>query len=615
MTVLSPADGGAFDHHRGRKPLLRQTSSLRGFFFVGTTLAGFCAINAFMHYLATGEWFAFSAAAYQKALGVPLSQMLVRPLSIFTHPWMVVVTGILLAAVIFTPAMLAVLYRVWVSMAFALVVALVGHAPLLAAFQVVGCALASQTRIRSDMPFLSFLAGLAPPAVYLYFFSGSVEGVSAPLGKLVFYFPFILALVSALAAGAVVLLLTRLTKFRPGVVWPIMLVFLVAPVWLFYQKVGPSELEYALLTGDIAAGEGIFPPQTVGDFLESLPARPASEARGDKGKGDARPVAPAVDADEADVLPLARRELTRRQEGLVYRCNRFLERWPWSSRVPAVMWLRSAAMDLRLDTQALGMGLVKYISPGPCAESVGGWTELAEGAPLTPQAMVANERLGICALRDGRMDQAMEFLTSAGRLRGYLARPKSAKRESVWDKVFVPTEMLPGEEYYRAVLDETNRILWIIDRNKVLTGPKENVAAFAEYMRHWPFLGERSVDLECLAERFADTMICDNFLFEAAMAQPHEMERAIRLAKIAERVYENGQLKNEAAVEANYHLGKLALRLGGEPAWSANKLKTAREYFEVVMAVPGNPYIEAAKGDLAWLATSRQAATRPAKKH
>ena len=148
-----------FDHHRGAEPLLWRTGTFRGHFFVAANLIGFVAANAFLHYLATGRWLDFSADSYRRAIITPLSEMFLHPLSVFEHPWMIVVTGLLLAAVAFVPIVVAVLYRLWVVWLFVAAIAVVGHAPLLAACLGVGCVMAAITRLRSDLPFMALLVG------------------------------------------------------------------------------------------------------------------------------------------------------------------------------------------------------------------------------------------------------------------------------------------------------------------------------------------------------------------------------------------------------------------------------------------------------------------------
>ena len=140
-----------YDHHRGQAPLLRPGFKLRTIIFILFDLAGFAVVNAYWYYLGSGQWHNFGLGTYYRNLQTPLGATFLEPLSIFSHPWMICVTGLLLAVIIFTPIMIAVLYRLTVAAAFVLVVLIVGHAPVLAMALLAGCFLAARTNLRSDM--------------------------------------------------------------------------------------------------------------------------------------------------------------------------------------------------------------------------------------------------------------------------------------------------------------------------------------------------------------------------------------------------------------------------------------------------------------------------------
>jgi len=298
---------------RDAAPLLRGTSALRGVMFVAANMIAFLALNAFLHYLTTGNWVDFSMGSYRRALVRPLSETFIHPLSVFAHPWMAVVTGMLVTAIVFVPIAVAVLYRMAIATLFVLAVALIGHAPVLAAFLGIGCLLAGRTRVRRSFPFLAVLLGLAPVGAYMALFSHGPEMLLSPLQWFVLYMLLILTLVTSMLAGALVLVLARVGRFRPGVIWPVLLVLLVAPVWLFHREVGPAELDYALIVHPLARSDAIF-----------------------------RSHAAAARSPEA-ALAAVEKDLLRRQRRMVERCDRFLRDYPSSERGPAVMLLRATA--------------------------------------------------------------------------------------------------------------------------------------------------------------------------------------------------------------------------------------------------------------------------------
>jgi len=581
----------AYDHHRGKAPLLRQTSTFRGFFFVGANLAGFAVANAFLYYLTSGRWIDLSRSSFRRALTIPLTDILLHPLSIFTHPWMIAVTGLLLAAVVFVPVMVSVLYRLWVSVLFLLAVLVFGHSPALAACLAAGSFAAGRTRLRSDLPFLALLTGVLTSVVlyvvlYLLFFAREEPAPLPPFQRPVYYVPFILALLAVMVAGAVVLALAQATRYRPGVIWPVLLVFLAAPVGLFYGKVGPGELEYALIVRDIEPGPAIFRPTALP--VGGIPATTGS--------------APA--RVDAEALAAAQRRLDGMRQQLRRTCRQFLIRYPDHPRAPAVLWLLAAVGDVQVDASALGKGIIRYTYRGPSRNSQGAWSDLVDRYGASPQATVARHFLGILALRDGRVHKAYEHLLVAqSLLTSRLRSGRTPGPESVWDRVFTPPDPPPGREYERSVLTETVRILWLMRVNRVLGGTAETINAFKDYMELWPFEQVDPARLRQLAKIHRQSPLEDNFRFRAAMAEARDLDRAVKLAALTEEV-------NDAAIAANYHLGVLAMRLSTRPEWAIMKLKKPRQYFHTVIAAPENPYRSLAEEHLAWLRRSKAAENR-----
>ncbi len=590
MAVTSQADAHRFDHHRGSAPLLRQTSIFHSAFFVAANLAGFIAANAFVHYLATGRWFDFSLACYRKSLVTPLNEMMVRPLSIFAYPWMIAVSGLLVAAVAFVPVMVALLYRLRTSMLFVLAVLVLAHAPLMAACLAAGCILAAKTRLRSDLPFLALMLGLFPVAAYLALFSLGTGHLLKPLQRAAILLPFVFAMAAALTAGAAVLKLARLAKYRPGVIWPVLLVIVGAPIWLFYQKVGPSELDYALIAARVRPGGEYFVPESVGDYRRRLPARrPAAASRRSTPEQDGGEATPGE---------------------LLLSAADFLKRHGGDPRGAAVMWLRAAAMEAQIRRRAAEAGTVAPASApasaptsAPAADPTlaelhramaRAWEDLADEYADSPPAMVARARQGVEALRDGRVQRALVHLRRARRQLTAHLEAAGAEAGGQGGRVFSPPAPMPGDEYYRAVSADVDKLIWLMSANKVVKGSRRNRNAFREYMRSWPFTDASLADLRALATGYEGTELADNFHFLAAMAEEKDIDRAVALRPLAEEV-------KDAAIAANYQLGRLAMKLGHTPAWRVMKLKTAREYFKIVEGAVKNPYQPMAAEHLKWL--------------
>ena len=597
------------------QPAPQPSLTFRAVFFVIVDLAGFTAINVFLYYLSTGRWFDFSPGSYRASLASPLSDVLLHPLSIFDQPWMILVAGLLITAVVFVPIMVAVLYRLSVSALFVLAVAVVGHAPLLAVFLAGGCVVAGRTGLRRDLPMMALLAGLVPVMVYLYFFSGTDEQAILPLQRLSICLILVLSLIAAVLAGVVVSLLARLMQFKPGIIWPVILILLAAPAWVFFEKVGADELDYALIAARVGPGEALFAPPDFGELsraeagemsypvrITTLPASTRSASRPASQPTSLHAVAMTKPA--LAMLVRARVELGRQRTTLSAECKKFVKRHPDSARSAAVMWITATVKDIRIDKQALVAGSVRYVYAGPSTESKGAWADLAERHPRRPQAFVAHQRLGIQALREGRIRKAREHLRIAQTLLATYMGQQELDSPVGLVGVFGYSESLPGREYYGKVLDETDNVIWLMETNKVLDGGIKNAEAFRDYMRLWPFADAQSKELQDLAKGYQETNLADNFRLRAALAQENELDRARQLSRLAGEI-------DDAAIAANYELGRLALRLEKTPQWSKMNLKSAEHYFKVSESALDNPYRTSAEQYLTWLAGRKPTSTMP----
>ena len=582
-----------FDHHRGREPLLPPTSPLRTGLFVALSLTGFIAVNALWHYLGSGRWIDLSPVAFRRDLASPLGQTFVQPLSVFSYPWMILVNGLLLGVIIFTPVTLAVLYRLRVAAGFVAVVVLVGHAPVLAAALAGGCLLAGKTHLRSDKPFLAALLGLVPIAVYLCFFGflGTDSPVSTGLQRVALHAPLVVAFVSAILAVAIVLLLARLTRYRPGIVWPVLTVMLAIPLAIFHRQVGTAELEYSLIVSQLPGGTGLLEPIALETWRRDHQAQSMIGAK---------------------LHTCLLEDLGHHRQGLVSRCEQFAARHHSSPRLPEILWLEAQAASLVLDEQALELssserGLVRYSTAHSQEVSAPLWRVLVDKYDSSPQAALAHWRLVELALRNQDVASALNHLQQAQRrLSQQVLEARSQQRPLM--EVFVAPATIPNERYYDEALLATQRLLWLIQRNDVVydVGAAEALAAL---MRLNPCRIDYYQRLCHLAGLYESTPLEDNLKLAVAMATPNLYERAEMLIPLADN------READSSIEANYELGRLALQTVEAPALSlVPRLAKPHDYFSRVVDAAPNPFADLAAQHLVWLSTTQTGLARAADK-
>jgi len=591
----------AADHANGqteRPPcLLWSSRRWRMGFYAIVQLAAFAGLCAFWRYLATGWWLDFRPVAYYGDLTTPLGEIFRHPLDVLSHPWMILVTGLMLGLLALVPVLAAVLYRPLLSTVLVLLVALVGHSPVLALAVGIGCVLAGRSRLRNDMPFLASVLGLLPTAAY--FTLSALAGVDAaavlPMQRWALYAPFLIAFVSAVLAGAIVLGAARLGGFRAGPVWPLVVALLAAPAAVFYCRVGADELAYALIVSRLQVGGSIFEDEALGPWI-----------RRNHGEG-LNPQTAGLRVQE---------DLRTRRDALIGRCRKFLEAFPDSRRRPAALWVMAQARSLQLDEVAFAGGLIKYATSFPLAESAEAWEGLLVGHPASPQAALADWRLGELSLRaiaqpncadpNRLVRKADEHLHRAREALGRIVAAAAERIEMPEAaSLFSPQADVPGLDAYRGATEAVERLIWMIEGNKVLNDPgsAEALGAYLDVNPKRPdYYGRLAALLSDETRKRESTPMGDNLKLAVALHTPDLYERADQLIQLAK------EERTDAAIVANFELGKFALRTAEDPARVLIKdLKTPEEYFRLVIGAPPNPYEQKAAELLASLAARPKA--------
>jgi len=538
--------------------------------------AGGCA---FLEYLTRGRWFDFSAAAYRADLATPLGEALLHPLDVMSHPWVIAVTGLLLAAVIYVPLVTAVLYPLGLTAVFVAMVAMLGHAPALAVALAAGCVMAARTPLRTDMPFCAVAIGALPVSAYLYLFgySDSQAVEFLPLQRWALAGPFLLAVIAAMVASAVTLALVRLTRRRAGVVWPALVLLLAGPAGILHVKIGPDELEYALLADGLATGDLVIQPTSLEQWTRT------NHAEG---------------LNQQNLVTRLGEYLRQRQSETTAQCEGFLQKHPSSDRAAEVLWLEGQCRSLQLDEPALKEGSVRFSACFAREASAQTWKQLADEFPAAGQAALASWRLGELAIQRRDVARARQDLAlAAAGLKALGADQGTSRRDGrSEDRIFQSPSTIPAPGYYADALFDVRRLLWLIDVNSVV-GDSEATEALGAWLSQSPNQANYAEKLEGLAGTYERTSLGDNLKLAVAMAVDDPYMQAEMLIWLA------GDKDTDAAIEANYQLGMLVMQTARARALMlVPGIKTAEECFKTVLAAQPNPWQEFARAHLARLA-------------
>jgi hypothetical protein len=575
---------------RDAAPILRATSRRRLAILLCATAFGYAILCAFWSYLSTGEWLRVWPAHFAADFTGPvtLPDVFERTLNVLSHPSMILVGGLVLGTLILAPILVAALDRTWTALIMAPMIWALAHAPAMAVAVAIGCSLAGQTHLRRTAPMLAAILGAVPAGIYLYFFSSAGSGWAAvlPIQRWALKAPYLAAALVAMAGFALVLNLARATRYRAGLVLPILAALTALPLGIFSWTIGRAELEYQLIAGPLAAGDAIFEPADLASWTAGA------------GGGGISPQA---------IPQRAAADLEERKTELRDRCRRFLRRFPHSPRAPAVLWVLAQCQSLQLDRPALAQGWVKSsaahsapvpneeeLSPPRRAEQVREtiqsatkiWEAMLRDYPRSPQAAVASWRLaeldlrGLAAAGSSTAEAGASARAGGGapawagdanvvirrareRLQAAQAslqsREADAGRElaAQGDTVFARAPSVPSRAYCRQVLMRVRRLLWIMERNGIATNPRAAEALGAMLQVNDIGQGPRATaqELYDLAGQYEDTPLAMNLKLAVALAETDCRRRAEQLAMLAEDEHDA-----DTAVEAAYELGLLLLQ-------------------------------------------------------
>jgi len=566
---VAGSDRQGSDYPKG--PLLRPMRRWRVAVFLGANLAAYAFVCVFVHFVSSGRWFSVTPAEYQLWAGRSLGEMCIQPLSIFTHPWMVLVTGLLLAAIVMIPLLIACLYHSRVSALFLICVAVGAHAPFLTLVLAAGCVLVAATDLRRRNPSLALLLGMIPVAVYLYVSARPPGIVLLPMQRLALGLPFVVAGFGALIAAAAVLIIAHYARYRPGVIWPVLVVFTALPVWTFHREIGSDELAFSILAAQLTPSEAVLADQV-------LPSA-VSAADG-----------PLTRAE----ISRARSDLEERKAEWIARCDTFLLRFPNSDRAATVLWMKGIAQDTQVSVLAMYDGYLRYYDEFPLEASADTWRRLAEQFGEDPRAAVGRLRLAQLAGRAGRIDEVGAHLDAGARiLSDVFAAVPASRREALWSGLFDVPRHWPSRPYLQRTALQTAKLRWLIEANRVRTDPG-SAAGFREFIsldRHRYSREEFVREVLDLSERLVHTDFVDNLHLLEALNDPDIYSRARQLLELED------ESELDASIEANYELGRLALQATHDEGLS-RLLDRPERYFRRVTDAQVNPWQREAAGYL-----------------
>ena len=527
----------------------------------------FAGVGSFAYWLRSGEFIAPARNGYWDVLyhtfygvglaEVSLGSLLVDPISVQDVPMQIPIVGLLMAALIAIPILVAILYRFWTSVPLLGVVAFLAVMPWLAITLLASCILASVKPLRTRFRFMSALIGLVPAVVYLALaWAGTTEAVVGridPIDRIKFVAPWVMAVVASTIVFAVVLALAKIVDYRPGAVTPLLVLMFALPVALFEFHVGRDELYYRLLedldqayAADIDASAAWEDAARFAWQNHPLPRPSWEEVRNREEEKWLFELA-------TDVGP-RQSEWARRQLQLTHACDQFHHNYPDSRYASNVFFIKARTLDRRLDVgEFRRKRWVRYYDDFPSVASRESWKFVFENRGDTPLGAVAALRLAQFAARDADVERAVESLdvlgstfaggsaraakTDNGVLSEMLDRPLPEKSL----RVPLPRVVLQARALRELLAANNDPVHGVAP----LCGSKRNSDAFRVGLLGLDPRHEQYVEnLRALETQYPGALLEDNIELEIAKAEPFLDDRVSALERFIDR-YPHGDAAAE----------------------------------------------------------------------
>lgn len=526
---------------------------VRAFLLLAFNLLLYCGLCIFTHWLHVGRALDFSLESYLSPArfwspdAPNLYDFIRYPINVEQTPIQAVVLGLLVASIVATPIVIAILYRLPSALPFVASVLVFAHMPWLAFTLLASAIVASIKPFRLRFRFASALLGMLPVLAYLFLATrGGAEELTAasPIGKTLLAAPWILAIIAASVMLGVVLYLARLVDYRPGAVTPVVMVMFATPVVLFHARIGVDELSYRVLESEYGPRSTRFQP--IRDIAEQL--REYLQVWTNS-RDSFVPHLPDLAAFiQSDDDALAARDLFRQRirhrlitELLTERaaayeaCRLFIADHPDSRYKANVLYIQARAMDTRLDLRRFGQGAprIELYSDFPHVQSEPIWRALWTEHPNSPLSITAGLRLAQLSLRRGEIDAAAVLLDEVERRARELPPHPLASQPSGQPLLIAATPESTLSYDPDLHCFEARRLAELIASNRddaaYGNDPLVALASLDPRRESYP------EQLLRLAARYPNSLLYDNLLVLWAVATPSVTQRAERLAACAEK--------------------------------------------------------------------------------
>ncbi|MEN6307950.1 MAG: hypothetical protein ABFD91_09370 [Anaerohalosphaeraceae bacterium] len=510
------------------------------------------------------------------------------PLSIYEYPWQIVVLGILMGILATLPVLTSQLLSFRYSIPMILSVMLVSRLGLFGVFLLVSCIAVACRPLRFRSRFISLALCMAPQVAYWAIWGGyqSIDPIRWGFS----YAPWLYAWLTGLFMAAIILAVGHYNRYKPGAVWFTGFILLAITSWLFYEKIGFSELDYQLYVAGSSPEEvEEFSSHSLTETLDEIIQDESTRSwlQGHFYPADTLQLREKLKADIQSQLVYGNwpqwilKQLPEtflyqaKRQTLLRQYERFIDKWPKSDRMPIVLYYKALLLEMYPHIRQFGQTeILKFLSDYPYYENILIWQKLYDAFPGSPEALEARWRIAMHEAGRGKFEKAEELCDVAISLIAAEIQknegPPANTASGLFSAFNRPAKTVMTASKLRDLSFRMKKLRLLIDRENHGATPQSK-QRLAEFVMLNPYRLDYDGKLvSLLAATDAADPLRDNIFLAQALIQPDPTIKIQKLTEIIETFP-----AADAAVQAFYEMAVIKISIWKNTQIQSDTKKTA----------------------------------------
>jgi hypothetical protein len=539
--------------------------------------------------IATGSFWSFDVKTITHIQSWRLDTSITTGVSIFEHPWQILVLGLLMGIMASVPVLISQLMSFRYSVMFILEVFYFANLPGFAICLLISCIAVACRPLRFRSRFIAIALCTAPQLLYWGFFGGtkSVEPIEWGFS----FTPWICAWLDALVIAGFVLGIGHYTRYRPGLTWIFTTLTLVIAVVVFEVTIGFDELDYQLYVAkNNPEQEPKFQDHSITEALDATIKDPATRKYLEESFYPADPIARRAELKREiqeqlryDFWPgwfIVPEELQYREkkEWLLKQYDFFIKQRPNSKRMPIALYFKAMLNEYSPDTRTLGRReVLHFYSDYPHEKNRQIWWELYRNFPDSPESIEARWRIAKHRAGQSTFDEAERLLAEAKTMLAAELSKRLQAEQTPSGKLFglfrPPADSVMTVPKLIELQRRINELQVLISSENRTDEPG-SIDRLAQFVKLNPHAPEYAQYLDGLLEQTKDgDPLRDNILLAQATLIADEQLQAEKLSQIYKEYSQT-----DGGIMALYELGLLKISMWRRQSESNAELK--KKYLE-----------------------------------